>query len=70
MGRIAKSAPPRKKTRELHDDAMLRMANAVIAVRRDEDPTMYWGPYRSEDEWYEAEVEGPTEAWIAEFRRP
>lgn len=39
---------------------MLRMANAVIAVNSEGD---YWAPYRTEQEWYEAEVEGPTEGW-------
>jgi hypothetical protein len=50
-----------------HPDLMIRMANAIASVGRDTRGGDWWAPYDSEDEWYQAEVEGPTETWTGRF---
>lgn len=63
QGRVAR----RPRSGQGTDDIRVRVAHAIIAVRRDEDPTSYWAPYGSEDEWRDAELDGPTDGWGQRF---
>ena len=47
------------------DWVVMEAIQTVIAAHAEEN---YWAPYASEDEWYENEVEGPTDEWMSRWK--